>query len=1474
LRRILPQAFLLAFCAVLGISRAVASERPPAAPGPAAASKYLDLGMPLAARGELLLLTAEARAASPLLPRVIRDLAAAGRGAEALSLYEEARPRLAEPIRSEAAFEAGKIHWERKDYAKSAEAFRSVSARSGAAPLAALYLARLWGAQENLPYALSALSAAPPGGKKSLIEGTIAMTRKDRAAAALSWSGAPPGSPAAFSAGLLALSQGEPATASRAIRAVADNAAPGTPERTASLETLALVQLAGKEYTAALSAAREGIDDAGRLRAAAAGLAGWDGSRAGASRAWTSAAGLFPYEEDAGRFAAAGRKFLAAAALYDTLRSAGERAGALDRNLYAAQEGIYLRQKALASTLNRMEEIRQEFLVRRRRAGEMRSRLRLAAKAVSVPAWGAATDPGRTAVLSRVERRLKELQARIDEEKAAADAALEKGRPDRLPPDDRRMLFYSRQRLNRIEDSVRALEGRITVLKGRLWNRWKTDYVARLSPLLDRAEGAMAAAGDAAARADKASLPSRAVYAELFRWAEATARYRRMLAADAAALAERAPKVRAAADRAYALTRRELLDALGRKERRMRYIAARAATEWRIENRGSPGDNAVLPQARREEIRSEAIRHWEASLPPRGESAEAADEALYALAELRFEEAQERFLREGSPQAAVPDLRLPASLFHRVAVEHPQSPYAEPAVYGLALAWQEMGSPDNAALTLKTLLARYPRSRFADEAHVRLGEHHFDSKDFGQAEEEYRKVSESAPPDLRVTALFKLGWSLFLQGRPKEAAEPFTAALLASPAAVKTGGVPGETLVMVARSLVEANQDATAEAFLSRRGASRHGPAVLLAIQKLLDAQNRYADEAAIADRMGAAYPEAPERIDAETAAAEALRKGGKEEESFARRGRFYLAFGPRSAWRASPARTAGEIARADAIAEEGLRAAAFRFHELSRKSPAPDRRGVLALYDASLSLFPSSPKAEEVAYQRAWLLFEDGRKRDAKTAFEEVARIPKGGRTEAALYMSVQCAKDVSDPADAKSQEEVARLGGEYERLFPAGERIPPILMDRARALFNLRRYADAAAAADRAASLQANPQNKRAALRLSGEARFEAGDDAGAEKALRAFLALEPPPKDAREAEKLIGYGLFRRAEKMPQDRSAEAASLFLRAGTEFPALDIGPVALFRAGAAFAAAGKTPEATAALLPVEADRRDPSLSLDATRLLARLYEKSGPPLSAAERYQVLALAGASATEEKIKNLHKAAELFSKGKDEVRSRKALILAASLPDAPAEGRIRSYYRAGESARLEGKTEEAVKYYDEAVKAHRKDPGASPGTAGMAFFRLAEIRYAVYRSRAIAPPLEKTFLAKQTLLEESAALYLEAIRTGDADTVSASLHRLGEGLEDFRAAVLGSPPPPNLSAREREEYVFLLEEKAAPIEEKAVEAYLSNLRQSVAAGTTSEWVMKSRNRLVALRPARFGKKWEYAFPVLTVPDFHGVIERKPR
>lgn len=1252
------------------------------------------------------------------------------------------------------------------------------------------------------------------------------------------------------------------------IPAGTDNAATGLPDVVESLTAASAARLLAGDRSKGLDAAREGIAAVDRWKIALGTLPPWDGTHPDARRSIDALFALFPRGEDTSLLLPAGQTFLSLSSLRQRLLDAEERSLSMERESRRLSAAARARGEELSARRANAERIEGRFRDDARRFSGIPRRIFRAADDISIRDFGERSDPKTAALLEEASERLSYLAAEVSRLQSAARAIVEWQDARALPPEDRRMVYFVLDRLAGAEGRAASLDSKIALLRSRAWNRWKESYVARTNRLLDDAEVAVRRGEAGAARAAKAADALRGEIGRLSEWERFLSSMGGRMSGTAAVLRSRRAGLRAPADEALSRARRLLLAGLARKERALRHLAGRAAAEWILEGKAAQAGDASPPPP---ELSDEGIRHLEASLPPAGERAPHTDESLYALAALRFEEAFRRYYegKEGDRKGA-PDLAVPTALFRRLVADFPDSRYEEHARYALASSLQESGAEDNAVRVLEDLLVRHPTTRYADEANLRIGEHRFDQYDFPGAESAYRKVRDAAPEELRTTARFKLGWSLFLQSRPREAAPAFLDAALLSAGRSGAGGLRGEARRMTARSIVEAGIEREAEGFLRQRRGESEGPAILLAIEGLLDAQNRYEEAAAVATRLGAAYPAAAERLDAEEIAVAALRKAKKDDESMARRGTLESLFGQGTAWRSAAGRTPGEIARADTIAMEGLTAAGFHFHAAARATPSGDRGRVLALYDGLLARFPSSPKAEEVAYQRAWLLYEDGRKAEALHAFESVAQRPAGSRAEAAWYMAVQCAKDLSSPGNPAAQAEVTRLAREYERAFPDGERLFPVRLDRARAHFLRKEWDEAAESATRAGRGGRTPADLRTAYRLAGEAFFEAERYAEAETAFRHVLAAEPAPGERPEIEKWTAFSMFRAAERLPASRAEEAGHRFLRIAAEFPRLPIVPEARFRAGAAYADAGSDVEAIGAFLAVESEHASSPLAPDATRRLAALYERSGNPLAAAER--LARLSGLEGTDEgKGRHLFRAAELFGQGKDGGRSRRSYVDASALPSAPPEMRILALFRAGESARGEGREDEADTLFESAVRLHRETGGVSPEIAGRAIFHRAESRYRAYLPLRIVPPLEQSFAAKQRALAQCADLYAEAIRVGDAATVSASFQRIGEGLEDFRTAILASPPPADLSAGEKEEYVFLLEERAAPIEDRAVESYRNNLRRAVAGDYFDPLVARSRERLRALRPALFARNPEFAFPVAPVPDFVGITER---
>jgi hypothetical protein len=118
-----------------------------------------------------------------------------------------------------------------------------------------------------------------------------------------------------------------------------------------------------------------------------------------------------------------------------------------------------------------------------------------------------------------------------------------------------------------------------------------------------------------------------------------------------------------------------------------------------------------------------------------------------------------------------------------------------------------------------------------------------------------------------------------------------------------------------------------------------------------------------------------------------------------------------------------------------------------------------------------------------------------------------------------------------------------------------------------------------------------------------------------------------------------------------------------------------------------------------------------------------------------------------------------------------------------------------------------------------------------------------------PLEQSLARKREALNAGLAAYAEAAEIKIAATTTESTHKIGEALEEFFRALLASERPRGLTEEELEQYNFLIEEQAAPFEDRAVGAYEANVRRVQELGLSDAWTGKSFERLAELRPARY-------------------------
>ena len=162
----------------------------------------------------------------------------------------------------------------------------------------------------------------------------------------------------------------------------------------------------------------------------------------------------------------------------------------------------------------------------------------------------------------------------------------------------------------------------------------------------------------------------------------------------------------------------------------------------------------------------------------------------------------------------------------------------------------------------------------------------------------------------------------------------------------------------------------------------------------------------------------------------------------------------------------------------------------------------------------------------------------------------------------------------------------------------------------------------------------------------------------------------------------------------------------------------------------------------------------------------------------------------------------------------------------------------------------------------DMGTSNEIAAQILFHLAEPALHDYLQLEIQGPGERQvssaeasrlvtgqLVSKAAALRELESRYTAIIATGAGEQGVASLTRLGSAYEDMGETLLSSYVPPDLTEAQRELYLEILKDKAAPSTQKAAALYAAALDRAHALSLYDDSTMFAARRLGVLLPAEY-------------------------
>lgn len=403
-----------------------------------------------------------------------------------------------------------------------------------------------------------------------------------------------------------------------------------------------------------------------------------------------------------------------------------------------------------------------------------------------------------------------------------------------------------------------------------------------------------------------------------------------------------------------------------------------------------------------------------------------------------------------SPERTYADcVRVYESLLERFGSNYR---YSDAVLYLLGYVQQEGYEELKARDSWKKLVERYPKSEYAPEVWLRIGEIHFDEGEFEQAAESYASTLSYKDSRFYDKALYKLGWTYFQLFDYDRAITTFKQLIAwydtngSTLGEATASALREEAIEYLAKSLTEDDWDADGLED-ANRGIER-ALAYLTGGQKFeRDIMIRYADALYdLSDQLK--YREAVEVyrrvIAAKPMALDAVELQQKiilifdilrDIDSAAReRQRLAEMFAPGSPWATANAADAKRVAEARETIELEMRRRALTLHQRAQElkteaKDAPDPTPLLTesfanyqnasrAYRDYLTRYPTEPASYEMRFYLAETLYYSDQIDEAATVYLEVASDPYQSRfREMAAWSSIKSNERIISDAVKKSR-------------------------------------------------------------------------------------------------------------------------------------------------------------------------------------------------------------------------------------------------------------------------------------------------------------------------------------------------------------------------------------------------------------------------------------------------------------------------
>lgn len=802
--------------------------------------------------------------------------------------------------------------------------------------------------------------------------------------------------------------------------------------------------------------------------------------------------------------------------------------------------------------------------------------------------------------------------------------------------------------------------------------------------------------------------------------------------------------------------------------------------------------------------------------------------------------------------------------------DFPNSKGNDKTLYQLAKAYDLKGMQDSARQVLERLVRRHKKSVYYVESQFRLAEIYFSGRNFRDAENAYNEVVSSKKNEVFYEkAVFKRGWARFKLEFYEEAIDDFLVS-------VTYHGFPDYD-DMNDQELQQFNEYFRAiglcfsylggpepvNNFFKNNPDFKYLYYTYAILADIYLKQLRYSEAVNTLAFFNKTYPDSKNIPESHIKIIEVWKESGFEKQLFKAVEEFYASYNPASQYwvKTNPDRVIYK--KIFTSLEKHLLVLAAHHHKLYQKKRSKKHFTKAKIwYERYLKHYKAFAQKNNINFLFAELLAEHKSYDQALLHYELAAYDSDIILNKDAAYATItttnmmlnskKYAKDKKTLLDKH-----VKYATLYTRLYPNDKKSVSIISNAAALAFKSKFYARAIELSDLVPSNTAVSKATINAQIVKAHSYYEMKEYANSESAYQAVLDQERLGKKTRnKMVDRLALSIYKQATAEKENKNnGQATHHFLRIASVAPKSAIAATGMYDAIALLMENKQWKQAIVNIKRFKSLYPRHKLNTEVSKKLSVAYLNSDQGIEAAKEFERIS---SFETDSKIKiaAMWKAAELYESKNDTkgaIRSYTEIVKKYRKPYPQymeaMQKVIALYTTMGNKKQVNSWRRKVINADKRTSKKQKTD--RTKFIASTAALSLAKEYHAKFSTLRLTLPLKKTLKRKKRAMQNAVEFYGRASTYGIAESTAEATHAIAEIYRNFSTSLLESERPRNLKGDDLEQYEILLEDRAFPFEEKAIEFFETNLSR-VANGIYNEWIEKSRIKLIELFPARYKRE----------------------